>query len=153
MIHPPSQQPSGLDQLIIKAEFPNITPELLFDYFVRPGLLTRWFSQRAELHARNGGTLHFAWDDMHLHLRGQFIEVDRGEHLSFTWKWDHEGKRTPRTVRMTFQPAHDGARLIITHASYTLHEQDDRKNHLEAWMFYLTNLQKLTVSDQQQQAV
>lgn len=146
-LQPPMIISSPNSQIVISAEYPNLTPELLFDYFVRPNLITRWWSPVARTHARQGGLFHFEWQDMDLHLRGQYTTVDRGSRLGFTWQWDHEkGKRQPRNVVIQFQPARDGTRITVTHAPYadTPAEQRERHDHAEAWCFFLTRLQSIT---------
>jgi uncharacterized protein YndB with AHSA1/START domain len=155
--HAPVILVSPQDRILIAAEYPNITPELLFDYFVRPQLITRWWAPHAELHARQGGVFHFAWDDMNLHLRGQYTFVERGRKLAFTWQWDHEKSsgRLPRSVIVNFEPCRDGAMLTIQHMPYADNptEQAERKAHSEAWQFFLTQLQKLTVGHAHETAV
>ena len=146
-VQKPMIVPSSNDQIIINAEYPSITPELLFDYFVRPTLITRWWSPMARTHARQGGQFHFAWQDMDLHLRGQYTMVDRGSRLGFTWQWDHEkDKRTPRRVLIQFQPSRGGTRITMTHTPYadTPAEQRERHDHAEAWCYFLTRLQTIT---------
>jgi uncharacterized protein YndB with AHSA1/START domain len=144
---PPTLLPSPEDRIIISVEYPNITPELLFDYFVRPPLIQRWWAPHAETNARQGGLFHFAWKDMNLHLRGQYSMVERGARLAFTWQWDAERthSRPPRQVSLTFEPCADGTRLHILHMPYgsTAPDQSDRKNHGEAWCFFLARLQSL----------
>lgn len=146
-LQPPMLVPSTDSQLVIRAEYPNITPELLFDYFVRPNLITRWWSPVAHTHARQGGQFHFAWQEMDLHLRGQYTMVERGAGLGFTWQWDHEKAkgRPPRTVTIRFQPCRGGTGITITHAPYanTPAEQSERHDHAEAWCFFLARLQQL----------
>lgn len=144
-VRAPVQLPSTVDRIIVAAQYPNITPELLFDYFVRPGLVMRWWAPKVEIHARQGGTFHFAWEEMDLHLRGQYTFVERGRKLAFTWKWDHE-KRAPRSVSITFEPCANGVMVTVVHKPYSLYEQQERKHHAEAWQYYLEALQKLTQS-------
>jgi uncharacterized protein YndB with AHSA1/START domain len=141
--HPPVLLPSSTDRIVIAAQFPNITPELLFDHFVRPSLVKCWWAPSADIHARQGGLFHYIWPDLGLHLRGQYTFVERGNKLSFTWKWDHE-QRVPRSVMITFEPCADGAMLTIQHLPYTAWEQQERRLHGEAWLYYLTRLQEFT---------
>jgi uncharacterized protein YndB with AHSA1/START domain len=142
-LHPPILLPSSSDRLMVAAQFPSITPELLFDYFVRPALVTRWWAPVVDIHARQGGMFHYRWPDLNLDLRGQYTFVERGTKLAFTWKWDHE-VRTPRSVVITFQPFADGAMLTVQHMPYTASEQQERRLHAEAWQYYLKQLQDLT---------
>ncbi|MCC6614866.1 MAG: SRPBCC domain-containing protein [Anaerolineae bacterium] len=142
-VRAPAQLPSAHDRIVIAAQYPNITPELLFDYFVRPNLICRWWAPSAEAYARLGGTFHFAWPELDLHLRGRYTFVERGKRLAFTWKWDHE-TRAPRSVVINFEPCADGALVRVVHKPYTPQEGQERKQHAEAWLYYLAALQKLT---------
>jgi len=143
-VRAPVQLPSTHDRIVIVAQYPNITPELLFDYFVRPDLVRRWWASSAEIHARLGGSFHFVWNDLDLHLRGHYTFIERGKQLAFTWKWDHE-THTPRSVMITFEPCANGALITVVHKPYTPHEQQERQHHAEAWRYYLAALQKLIV--------
>jgi uncharacterized protein YndB with AHSA1/START domain len=145
-MQPPTVVPSPEDRIVIQAEFMNTPPELLFDYFVRPTLVIRWWSPYADIHARQGGTFHYAWNDLNLHLRGTYLLVERGSLLNFTWQWDHEraSGREPRIVSIRFYPGADGGtRLHISHSPYTPAEQADRRAHTEAWLYYLGRLQSV----------
>ncbi len=150
-MQPPRALPSADDRIIIEARFSNITPELLYDHFVRPTLVIRWWSPYADIHARQGGAFHYAWNDLNLHLRGSFHAVERGSKLIFTWQWDHEKPfgRAPRTVAITFRPCEDGGALLhIEHSPYDAQEQADRKAHAEAWLYYLKRLQGVVAGAQ-----
>jgi uncharacterized protein YndB with AHSA1/START domain len=144
-VRAPVQLPSTNDRIVMTSQYPNITPELLFDYFVRPSLVNRWWASAAEVHARQGGTFHFAWDDLDLHLRGHYTFIERGKKLAFTWKWDHE-TRAPRSVTITFEPCANGTMITVVHKPYMPQEQQERKHHAEAWQYYLEVLQKLTIA-------
>jgi uncharacterized protein YndB with AHSA1/START domain len=148
-IQPAHQLPCGEDRIVIEARFQHTTPDLLFDYFVRPSLLTQWWAPRATIHARQGGEFHYTWDDLNLHLCGTYQMVERGKLLLFTWRWDRpeEAGRALRTVRISFHSCADGARLQIEHAPYAPDETADRKAHAEAWLYYLARLQALVDGD------
>ncbi len=82
---------------------------------------------------------------MNLHLRGQYTDVERGQRLAFTWKWDHE-VRQPRSVMITFEPSADGTIITVQHMPYGATEQQERQLHAEAWQFFLEQLQNLMLS-------
>jgi uncharacterized protein YndB with AHSA1/START domain len=150
LLQPPRLLPSSDDRIIVEARFPNITPELLYDYFVRPALATRWWAPHADIHARQGGAFHYAWNDLNLHLRGTFLMVERGAKLVFTWQWDHEKSfgRQPRTVTILFRPCEGGASLHIEHRAFTAQEVADRAAIAEAWQYYLRRLQTVVLGAQ-----
>src|SRR5207247_2725404 len=78
------------DRITIVADFPQLSPALLFDYWTSIDLLKKWWPPAAELQPELGGTYHFSWPKQDWHLRGKFTMLDRGKRLAFTWKWDHE---------------------------------------------------------------
>ena len=101
------------DRITILADFPNLKPAPLFDYWTNPDLLTKLWPPAVELEPRLCGTNHFSWPKQDWHLRGRFIMFDRGKTLAFTWKWDHEPIDETR-VTVLFQSIPDmGTRLTL----------------------------------------
>ena len=138
---------TGNDQMKVTATFPQFTPAELFRYWVEPGLLPRWWSPEAEITPQLGGTYHLAWQSMNWHLRGIFTAFERGKHLAFTWKWDHEPNLPTRNVDLRFETAPDGGTILtLTHGDYSDSEvdQEDRQSHLDGWMHFLTQLHAQT---------
>ena len=50
----PREVPSGPDRLVVEADFLEMTPETVFDYWTKPELITKWWPQEAELEPREG---------------------------------------------------------------------------------------------------
>lgn len=148
------QASSEIDELIVLAEFPTITPEALFDYWTQPALLCRWWPQEAELDLRVDGAYHLSWPKMDWHLRGHYTAVEPCKRLAFTWKWDSDPELAPiRQVNVTFVArAEGGAQITVTHGSYTNSEEDqqERAGHLDGWTHFLGKLQKLFAQGQEQ---
>jgi uncharacterized protein YndB with AHSA1/START domain len=142
------QQPAESDRLVITARFPNITPELLFDFWTQPELLKRWWPTEAHLHPVVGGIYHFAWPQIDRHLRGTFTYVERGVRLVFTWQWDHEPGLPERQVEVVFGACDEGACVTLTHSPYnsSLIDQNDRRDHLNGWSYFLAQLQVVTTT-------
>ncbi len=144
-LNPVEQLPTTVDKLVLIAKYPDIPPALLFDYWVKPELLTQWWPQEVETDPRMGGAYHLAWPKMDWSLRGHYNSFEPGRQLGFTWQWDHEPHTPTRDVLVYFEPAGDGARLVVTHSTYNDSEQDqqERQGHLEGWAHFLGRLQEV----------
>ncbi len=139
--------PSSLDTLIVVADFPGVSPDLLFAYWTQDELLCRWWPSQAELDPRVGGSYHLAWPAHGWHLRGEYTTVEPGRRLGFTWQWDHEPAVAPARVEITLERLADGdARLTLTHGPYadTEPDRERRAGHLEGWQHFLGLLRDLT---------
>jgi uncharacterized protein YndB with AHSA1/START domain len=75
------------------------TPEQVWDAWTKGDLLSGWFTDRAELDPRPGGTLKWFFDKFGLELPGTFVDVEPQRLISWTW---------PR------QPGHPPGMLVIT---------------------------------------
>lgn len=135
---------TGPHELALEADFGKTPPEVLFEQWTRPEHLERWWPERAELDAREGGLYHLAWPSQDRHLRGVLTRYRPPTHLDFTWRWDHEGDDLPeRTVQLQFTPTPDGGtRLHLVHAPYGdgEGEQSARRSHLEGWAHFIDRL-------------
>ena len=137
--------PTDSDKMVIVAEFADSMPSTLFDYWIEPELLQKWWSPEAEIEPRTGGTYHLFWPQMNWHLRGTYTVFDPGKTLAFTWQWDHYP--AVKNVSVAFEPFNEnGTRLTITHSSYGASEQDrrDRDGHREGWMHFVSRLQQIS---------
>lgn len=146
------QLPSENDWLVVESEFLTIAPAALYDYWIQPDLLCRWWPPAAELDPRVDGAYHLSWPTMHWHLRGYYTAVESGRRLAFTWKWDHDPELAPiRQVIIAFEARPTGGtRLTITHGPYSDsgEDQKERAGHLEGWTHFLGGLQNLLAKEQ-----
>src|SRR5262245_7200082 len=109
---PIAQRPSDATTLIIQGDLPNVVPEALLVYWVRPERLQRWWPQQAQSDPQVGGAYHFIWPQQGWHLRGHYTAFEPGRRLTFTWRWDHDPAELPaREVAVTFEPLPGGTRL------------------------------------------
>ena len=139
------QAPTSTDRLTITANFPQFTPDGLFDYWTKPDLICQWWPQQAEIEPREGGAYHFSWPRMGWSLRGHYVKFDIGKSLNFTWQWEHQATLL-RHVEITFEALPDGGtQITLTHGFYTdsAEDQEERKGHLEGWTHFLGRLQQL----------
>jgi uncharacterized protein YndB with AHSA1/START domain len=135
--------PDDMTRVVFRAEFGLPSPSL-FDYFVLPELLSRWWSPEAECDGRIDGHYHLAWASMNWHLRGTYLEFERGKRLVYTWHWDHDIDKPARTVALDFTPLNDGTQLDLLHHAYTSADQPERQEHIDGWLFFLPKLQAVT---------
>ena len=144
---PINQLETEKDTLVLTAEFPNHSPEELFNYWVDSDLMSQWWPPVAEIDPVLGGRFHLQWPDYNWTLRGTITQLKPGEQLGFTWQWDHSQKEDQRMgVEVRFEPAGSGTQLTITHGPYdnSEAEQTERDGHVQGWDQFITSLQKLT---------
>lgn len=141
-----AEVPTGNDVLVVEGEYPDITPEALFQYWIDPGLLTYWWPEKAEVDPREGGSYVLSWLTMDWRLHGTYTAFEPGRRLAFTWKWGHEPDTPVRHVEVALEPSGDSASMTISHGPYTQSEtdQEDRMGHLDGWQFFCGRLRELT---------
>ncbi|HWD39270.1 MAG TPA: SRPBCC family protein [Fimbriimonas sp.] len=134
------QVPSDPTQAVIVGDFDAFSPDQLFDYFTRPELLTQWWPKEATVDLRVGGSFAMSWPEQNWHLRGQYLAVEPGRRLSFTWNWDHEPvNHGLQTVDLWILRMHDtGSRLGIFHGPFQANEADQeaRQGVIEGWIHF-----------------
>ena len=132
------------DRITILADFPHLSPALLFDYWTSADLLTKWWPPAAELDPKVGGNYHFSWSKQDWHLRGKFTMFDRGKTLGFTWKWDHESIDVTRVTLVFHSISSGGTELTLHHEGYSKNSEakKTRDEHVEGWTFFLRKLQE-----------
>ncbi len=137
---------TAADRITILAEFPGLSRESLFNFWIEPDLLKKWWPPVAELEPRLSGTYHFSWPNQNWHLRGRYTMFKRGEKLGFTWKWDHESVNETRVTLSFASLPQNGTRLTLQHEGYSKTKEDRkiRDEHIEGWMFFLGKLQGIT---------
>jgi uncharacterized protein YndB with AHSA1/START domain len=138
--------PSPKDRLIVCGDFEAYTPEELFDHWVIPQLVVRWWPQEARIEPRLGGRYDFVWPDMGWLLAGEYTAFERGVHLGFTWSWNHEPPEDqPLQVDLYFQALVEGAtRLAIYQGPYgdSEKEREARQGNLEGWIHFGRRLRR-----------
>jgi uncharacterized protein YndB with AHSA1/START domain len=142
--------PSSPEIAIVSGDFRGFSASALYEHFVRPELLTAWWPQRAEIDVRVGGALTLTWPDMDWTLRGVFTAVEPGQHVGFTWNWDHEPNRRERQVDVWFIDMQElGARMAVHHGPFGVDEaeQVDRRGIVEGWIHFGMRLAGLRVGD------
>lgn len=141
---PVQQLDSDQTRVVMQAMVNEPNPVRVFDYWVKPDLLVKWWPQRAAVNPMRGGEFGLGWPAQKWILRGVYQVFEPGHKLAFTWKWDHEPDLPERTVTVTFAPL-DGVTVItVEHGTYTASEidQTDRQSHIDGWHYFLDKLQQ-----------
>lgn len=125
------ESPAGVARLIGEVAAP---PEVVFGCFVTPEKLTEWWSEEATIDLRIDGEYELAWPSRDLRLLGQFLVVEPGERLAFTWSFSHQPDE-PRTVDVHFAPSEIGTKLTIEHTHGD--DPDERQGYIEGWQFFI----------------
>lgn len=142
------ERPSLPDTLVVQARYPGVRPEVLFNYWTEPDLITQWWPAEAEIDATEGGRYCLSWPKMNWYLRGTYERFDPPRALAFTWSWDHEPDVTPTHVTLIFEPyENDGTLLTVTHGPYseTPEGLEQRRGNLEGWTHFLSKLYELDI--------
>ncbi|HZH98119.1 MAG TPA: SRPBCC domain-containing protein [Fimbriimonadaceae bacterium] len=134
------QLSSSPDRLIVQGHFSGFTPEEMFQHWVTPELLCKWWMEEAEVEPREGGKYRFAWPEMGWVLEGEYTEFLAPERLSFTWRWNHDpAERETLLVQVDITPAPEGGSVLtITHGPYSdsASDQEAKQGHLEGWIHF-----------------
>lgn len=123
------------------------TPTAVFDAWVAPELLTRWFSPSADyavvvhlVDARVGGRyrIEMRHPNGASHVAtGEYRELERPGRLAFTWKW--EGTPMDDTmVEVVLRPRGRGTEVVLTHTRFAT--ADERDQHRDGWTGCLARL-------------
>lgn len=139
---------STSDWLLMEADFPTYSPEVLYDHFITADLLKQWWvGDVPEIMPEVGGHYHFSWMPMGWHLSGTYKAAERGKVLAFSWKWEHEPLIPMRHVCLMFHAgqAENSSRLTVLHGIYSDSEadQEDRQSHVDGWTHFLGKLAML----------
>jgi uncharacterized protein YndB with AHSA1/START domain len=118
--------------LYIEAE-----PEAVFDHFVKPELLVRWMGDYARLDAIRGGV--FSVDINGVLIRGEFLVVDRPNHLEISWGQAGNEMMPPGATRLVlrFNEVEGGTMLELEHSGLLPAEA---AKHAVGWPHFLARL-------------
>jgi uncharacterized protein YndB with AHSA1/START domain len=139
--------PSDPRQAVVAGDFDMLTTDQLFDAFTKPELITKWWPEEAAIDLRPGGKYVLQWPQRDWNLRGEYLEIEPGRHLAFTWSWDHQPGSTPLRVDLWLDCIHEsGTRLAIYHGPFELTEQDQesRLGIVEGWIHFCMRLAGLS---------
>ncbi len=118
------------------------SPEAVYEHFVDPELLVRWWPTEAHTDPQVDGEYRMFWEGPGVTLRGRYRKVVPGKQLAFSWKWDHEDL-PPRLVDVIFKASPRGCVVSVTHDAGS---DDEASDYTNGWIHFLGRLQK-AVSD------
>jgi uncharacterized protein YndB with AHSA1/START domain len=140
-------------QLRIERVLPA-TPERVFEAWVSPGLLRRWWAAApgwrgadAEVDLRPGGRYRLAMEDpeagaVHA-VGGEFLEVDPPRRLVYSWTWEGDPPEMEGSagseVTVEFHPTDGGTLLVLVHRGLASDVITER--HAHGWAGCLANLE------------
>jgi uncharacterized protein YndB with AHSA1/START domain len=129
------------------------SPERVFDAWTDPALLRRWWAAlqgwktaAADVELRPGGRYRLSMRDPEAGeeyaVGGQYVEIRRPEHLTYTWTWEGDAeimRGSERTlVEVEFAADGDGTEVRLTHRRFA--DERIRDLHGEGWAGCLDNL-------------
>jgi uncharacterized protein YndB with AHSA1/START domain len=145
-------KPNTKDRITIETVIPNQTTGTVFQYWVNPELLSKWWPENAEIEPVVDGKYYLGWENHQSRMPGTITHFREGKELGFTWKWDHDPEeKKSRAVLVEFLESGTDTILTITHEQYedTEDGQKEREDDLGAWGFFLLTLQNLLSSERQ----
>lgn len=132
--------------------FVRATPQQVYDAFVQPELLARWWCPRgmqADITAdpRVGGRYRVAMqarDGSRFVAVGEYVALEPGRRVSYTWAWEGggpmpEGLQT--LVEVELSPRDGGTALTMRHSGF--HLAAVRDSHAQGWASVLNRLNDL----------
>jgi uncharacterized protein YndB with AHSA1/START domain len=122
------------------------TPAEVFEAWIDPTLLARWFAPGDleasvdRLEPRRGGCVRItmrndARGELH-RVGGEFLEVIAPTTIKMTWQWEGEQEQAS-LVTVRFVPHADGTEIVIAHDQLT---EEDAPLHAEGWSACLAKL-------------
>ncbi|HLU10685.1 MAG TPA: SRPBCC domain-containing protein [Oceanobacillus sp.] len=139
---------AGSERFVLKAHFPHFTPELLFNYWIKPELVHQWLADDVQMVARLGGGFCLSWRDMNACMMGTYTYFEHGKRMAFNWHWAHEINVPTRNIALGFRPSmRGGASLMLMAGIYgkSPEERKIRRDHIDIWTYCLSRL--LAVED------
>jgi uncharacterized protein YndB with AHSA1/START domain len=114
-------------------------PEVVFDYFVDPEKMQRWFGSRVQLEPRPGGT-YSADINPQARARGAYLEVVPPSRVVFSFGWEDDPNVPPgsTTVEVTLVRDGDGTHVRLIHRG--LQTPEMREQHHHGWELYIGRL-------------
>jgi uncharacterized protein YndB with AHSA1/START domain len=142
------QVPSDPANVVLFGDFEAIDVNSLYSYLTEPEWIPQWWAPIAKGDPRVGGEFIYSWPDDKWTLRGEFLEMNPGKSVSFTWHWDHEPvEHACQVIQMWMEPLGDaGSFLGIYHGKFSNTEEDQaaRQGVAEGWIHFMMRLAGLS---------
>ncbi len=131
-----TEQPQEHVERLLRVRVP---PETVYTYWVEPDRLLQWQGVEAELDPKPGGIYRVNVTGRDITV-GEFVEVDPGKRLVFTWGFERPGHPVPAgstRVEVDFLLTGDITVVRVRHFGISKQEQ---LNTAYGWQGYLTRL-------------
>jgi uncharacterized protein YndB with AHSA1/START domain len=122
-------------------------PAEVFAFLTDPERYRRWMGIEAELDARPGGIYRVRMSN-DLTALGEFVEVQPGRRLVFTWGWQGSAEVPPgsSTVEITLREEDGSTLLRLRHSG--LPDEEAGGSHEEGWTKYLGRLRLVSTGQE-----
>ncbi len=101
-----------MEQTLTFKRIIHVPPAEVYRAFVHATALRDWLCHAAQADARPGGRLYL-WMRGGFYATGEFVKLEPGKKLVFTWLG--RGEPAPTRVRVSFDAHADGTRLTLKH--------------------------------------
>ena len=119
-----------------------VPPAEAYRMFTHSTAWRDWFCDWADVSARVDGILHLHWESGH-YVAGQFLKLEPGKKIVFTW--DGKGEPEPTRVTVTFVAKGDKTKVTVSHQGIGTGSKWTRTTHgvREGWTNGLENLKSV----------
>lgn len=121
--------------------------------FTDPARIARWMGPEGyeasvdQFDFRVGGAYRLvltAESGVRRPVSGEYIEIEDGRCIAFSWLWEHEGTTGVTTfVRFEFAVSGDGTAITLTHTGFP--EQENAVAHGDGWTSTLNCLERAVI--------
>lgn len=113
-------------------------PEVVYQYWVNPEYMCKWWGSKATLEPRPGGTCRVEMEQGPV-MAGQYVELVPHERVVFTFGWEQNEPGTllapgSTRVEVTLEPDGDATMLTLVHSDMPDSHADDHNN---GWAHFL----------------
>jgi uncharacterized protein YndB with AHSA1/START domain len=113
------------------------SPDVVFDYFVRPELLVRWMGDLARLGAVPGGL--FSVDINGVLIRGHYVRIEQPRLIEIAWGEAGNDAMLPGSTRLVVTLEAQGAGTLLTLEHFGLVPGEAEK-HAVGWPHFIERL-------------
>lgn len=126
------------DDPIVLERLIGAPPEVVYSYLTVATKWALWQGTAARLDARPGGVFAVSMENG-MEARGEFVELEPGRRVVFTWGWEGHAEVPPgsSTVEIVLVATPSGTRLTLTHSGLP---NGEIPAHTAGWKLYLPQL-------------
>jgi len=117
----------------------DASPEAVWEFLVDPDKLMRWKGISADLDPQPGGAFRCEVIPGHV-ARGEYVTLDRPNHLVFTWGWDGNDGVPPGSTTIDIELTGEGNTTSLRFV-HQLPSAEAAASHAHGWDHYLPRLE------------